>query len=65
MYSIEKKTTETNSNTCSSEAQEALMDATDSSVIATRLSEIKRNRKVLTLLAAFLCCEDRSNKEPI
>ena len=62
---MEKKTTEISSNTCSSKAQASLMDATDSSVIATRLSEIKRNRKVLTLLAAFLCCEDRSNKEPI
>ena len=51
---MEKKTTEMSSNTCNSKAQAALMDATDSSVIATRLSEIKRNRKVLTLLAAFV-----------
>ena len=55
IYSTEKQTTEINSKINSSKDQTSLMDPTDSSVMATRLSEISKKSKVLSLRAAFLC----------
>ena len=61
----EKKMTEINSNTSSSGDHFASMAVTDSSVIATRLNMISRNRNVFNLRAATLCSDDLSKSEPM